>query len=158
MPYTTHQGIRIHYRLEGAGPPLILQHGFTDSLESWYEMGSVEALKNDYRRIVVDARGHGASDKPHDPTASAPTLHVADLIAVLADLTMPTAHFLGYSMLGGRLGFTLAKYASARFSSLLIGGAHPYQFNRERFDARLQMLKQGPESIVAFWGKPSHPR
>ena len=33
MPYTTNQGIRIHYQMEGAGPPLILQHGFTASLE-----------------------------------------------------------------------------------------------------------------------------
>jgi pimeloyl-ACP methyl ester carboxylesterase len=150
MPYTNNQGIRIHYQMEGVGPPLILQHGFTDSLESWYEMGYVEALKNDYRLILVDARGHGASDKPHDPQAYEHTLHVADLVTVLDDLNMPTAHFLGYSM-GGRIGFALAKYASARFSSLLIGGANPYQRNREQFDTRLQALKRGPESIAALW-------
>jgi pimeloyl-ACP methyl ester carboxylesterase len=69
MPYTTNQGIRIHYQLEGAGPPLILHHGFTASLEAWYDWGYVDALQHDYRLIVVDARGHGGSDKPHDPTA-----------------------------------------------------------------------------------------
>lgn len=150
MPYTNNQGIRIHYQTEGVGPPLILQHGFTDSLESWYEMGYVEALKNDYRLILVDARGHGASDKPHDPTAYAHPLHVADLVAVLDDLTIPTAHFLGYSM-GGRIGFALAKHAPERFASLIIGGAHPYQRNREQVDARLQALQRGPDSIVALW-------
>ena len=39
MPYTTHQGVRIHYRVEGEGPPLVIQHGFTDSMETWYEVG-----------------------------------------------------------------------------------------------------------------------
>ena len=46
MPYAQNQGVRIHYQTEGAGPPLVLQHGFTDSLESWYELGYVEALQN----------------------------------------------------------------------------------------------------------------
>ena len=29
MPYATNQGLRINYRVEGAGPPLVLQHGYT---------------------------------------------------------------------------------------------------------------------------------
>src|SRR5262249_17474553 len=126
MPYAHNQGVRIHYQTEGAGPPLVLQHGFTDSVESWYELGYVEALQNAYRLILVDARGHGASDKPHDPTAYAHKHHVEDILAVLDDLTIPTAHFLGYSM-GGRIGFALATYAPTHFTSLLIGGANPYQ-------------------------------
>src|SRR5262249_38083671 len=81
---------------------------------------------------------------------------VTDLIAVLDDLNIPKAHFIGYSM-GGRIGFALAKYAPERFSSLLIGGANPYQSNREQFDARLHMLKQGPESIAALWGEAISP-
>jgi pimeloyl-ACP methyl ester carboxylesterase len=148
MPYAQSQGVRIHYQLEGAGPALLLQHGFTDSLESWYELGYVDALKHHYRLILVDARGHGASDKPHEPHAYEHKLHVADLIVVLDDLTMPKAHFLGYSM-GGRIGFALATYAPERCSSLIIGGAHPYQPTSEHFDARLQTLKRGLEGMVA---------
>jgi pimeloyl-ACP methyl ester carboxylesterase len=156
MPYTQSQGIRIHYHIEGKGPPLVLQHGFTDSLESWYELGYVEALQNDYQLIVVDARGHGGSDKPHEPTAYTYERHAADVMAVLDDLTIPKAHFLGYSM-GGRIGFALATYAPERFASLIIGGAHPYQLNRERVDARLQALKSGPEMTVEFWDSPVSP-
>ena len=147
MPHVYNQGVRIHYQVKGEGRPLVLQHGFTDSLESWYEMGYVDALKNDYKLIAVDARGHGASDKPHEPTAYTHERHVADLVAVLDALTLPTAHFFGYSM-GGRIGFALAKYAPTRFSSFIIGGATPYQVNRERW---LQMIKRGPESLVAAW-------
>jgi len=71
MPYADNQGIRIHYQVEGKGPPLMLQHGFTSNLKSWRQFGYVDALKHHYQLILLDARGHGASDKPHDPAAFA---------------------------------------------------------------------------------------
>ncbi|MSQ15436.1 MAG: hypothetical protein EXR50_06190 [Dehalococcoidia bacterium] len=49
MPYATNQGIRIHYEVEGAGPPLVLQHGFSSSMARWYDDGYVDALKPDYQ-------------------------------------------------------------------------------------------------------------
>ena len=42
----------------------MLQHGFTESVMDWYEAGYVEALRSEYRLILIDARGHGTSDKP----------------------------------------------------------------------------------------------
>lgn len=69
MPHANHRGVRNHYQVEGEGPPLVLQHGFTHSLRRWYLHGYVEALREDHRLILVDARGHGSSDKPHDPSA-----------------------------------------------------------------------------------------
>jgi hypothetical protein len=48
--------MQIHYRIEGAGSPLVLQHGFTESIEDWFECGYVDALKSDYRLILIDAR------------------------------------------------------------------------------------------------------
>jgi pimeloyl-ACP methyl ester carboxylesterase len=71
MPYSVNQGVRIHYRTEGEGQPLVLQHGFTDSLGTWYGLGYVEALKPHHRLILIDARGHGGSDKPHEPDCTA---------------------------------------------------------------------------------------
>lgn len=157
MPYVNSQGVRIHYQVEGEGPPLVLQHGFTDSLESWYEFGYVSALKYDYKLILLDARGHGGSEKPHEPAAYEDKLNVADTLAVLDQLNIATAHFFGYSM-GGWIGFALAKYAPGRVSSLIIGGRHPYQDNREVSNhPRLQALKQGPEAIVALWPTPLSP-
>jgi pimeloyl-ACP methyl ester carboxylesterase len=98
MPYANSQGVRIHYEVEGVGPPLVLQHGFTDSLQSWYDLGYVDALKPDYRLILVDARGHGASDKPHEAEAYKPECNVADIVSVLDELEISRAHFFGYSM------------------------------------------------------------
>jgi pimeloyl-ACP methyl ester carboxylesterase len=67
MPYATNDGVCIHYQEEGSGPPLVLLHGFTLSLEHWRDSGYVTALRDDSRLILMDPRGHGASDKPHDP-------------------------------------------------------------------------------------------
>ena len=126
MPYANNQGVRIHYQVEGEGPPLVLQHGLFWSVEGWSRAGYVDALKSDHQLILVDARGHGASDKPHDPAAYALPMHVGDVVAVLDALDLRAAHFWGYSM-GGWFGFGMAKYAPERVWALIIGGAHPYE-------------------------------
>ena len=41
MPHANNHSVRIHYQVEGEGPPLVLQHGFTSSLQSWYAYGYV---------------------------------------------------------------------------------------------------------------------
>ena len=132
MPYAENQGVRIHYRVPGAGPPLVLQHGFTDSLESWRELGYVAALSPHYRLILIDARGHGASDKPHDPAAYELNKRAGDVVAVLDALEIQRAHFWGYSM-GGWIGFGLAQFAPERIDRLVIGGQHPYERQMEGF-------------------------
>jgi pimeloyl-ACP methyl ester carboxylesterase len=124
MPYADNQGVRIHYEVEGSGPPLVIQHGFTDSIQTWYELGYVDALKPDNRLILVDARGHGASDKPHDPEAYKLECNVADVVSVLTDLDIPRAHFFGYSM-GAWIAFAMVQYAFDHVHALVIGGGNP---------------------------------
>jgi pimeloyl-ACP methyl ester carboxylesterase len=91
-----------------------------------------------------------------DPRAHRHELLVADILAVLDDLGVEQAHFLGYSM-GGRIGFAIAKYAPDRFSSVIIGGANPYAGSREGLEARVAMLRKGPEGVVAIWDSPVSP-
>ena len=110
MPFVDNGGIRIHYQTEGKGPPLVLQHWSLATMKGWYDYGYVDALKNAYRLILVDGRGHGASDKPHEPEAYQLKLRVADIVAILDDLGIAQAHFFGYS-LGGWIGFGAARYA-----------------------------------------------
>lgn len=126
MPYAENQGIRIHYEVEGVGPPLVLQHGFTSTLESWRKNGYADALRQQYQLVLIDARGHGASEKPHDPAAYAPALRAGDVVAVLDHLRIKSACFWGYSM-GGRIGFGVAKYAPERLVALIIGGMHAFE-------------------------------
>ncbi|MBI4291060.1 MAG: alpha/beta fold hydrolase [Betaproteobacteria bacterium] len=144
MPYASNQGIRIHYRVEGSGPPLVLQHGFTWSMESWSRSGYLETLKPHYRLILVDARGHGASDKPREPAAYSLPLRVGDVVAVLDALAVGSANFWGYSM-GGWIGWGMAKYAPERLHKLIIGGAHPFE---RRLPASDRLDGSDPKAFV----------
>jgi pimeloyl-ACP methyl ester carboxylesterase len=58
---------RIHYLDEGAGEPVVLLHGYTSNAETWIRNGVFTELAKRYHVIALDCRGHGKSDKPHDP-------------------------------------------------------------------------------------------
>ncbi len=124
MPFADNHGIRIHYQAYGAGPVVVLQHGFASDLRSWQFYGYVEQLAVDYRVICIDARGHGHSDKPHHAEAYALRHRAADVTAVLDQEGIDRAHYCGYSM-GGWIGFGLALHAPQRIATLAVGGVHP---------------------------------
>jgi len=154
-PYANNQGVRIHYEVEGNGLPLVLLHGLTASLEKWYDTGYVEQLKKHYQLILIDARGHGDSDKPHDPEAYKLKSLVADVVAVLDALNISKTNLLGYS-LGGWTAFALAKYVPERFYSFIIGGVSPYElFSQDEVRLWLQLLKKGMGAVVEAYEKES---
>jgi pimeloyl-ACP methyl ester carboxylesterase len=136
MPFGSNSGVRIHYETAGTGPALVLHHGTMGSGPDWVDLGYVEAFKDRHRLILIDARGHGQSDKPHDPAAYDLRLRAADVVAVLDDLHLPSASFLGYSM-GGWIGFGLAKHFPQRIDGFIIGGAHPYAENTQAIRDRM---------------------
>lgn len=126
MPFALSDGRRIHYQVEGEGPPLLLHHGFTSSLEAWRFFGFTAALREHWQVIMFDALGHGHSDKPHDSQAYSQPQRCRDALAVLDALGIERAHFLGYS-LGGWVGYGLVRHARERLASLILGAAHPYE-------------------------------
>jgi pimeloyl-ACP methyl ester carboxylesterase len=142
MPYATNDGVRIYYEREGSGPPLVLHHGFTRSLEGWRDNGYTDALKQEYELILMDARGHGRSDKPHDAASYAAEKRVGDVLAVLDDASISRAIFWGYSM-GGRVGYALAQYAPERLNALVIGGMHPYASDPAQPGWRAEAMRAG---------------
>ena len=118
--------VEIFYRVEGEGAPLVLLHCFSDNSESWREYGYVAPLLAAGRRLImIDARGHGRSSRPTDPSAYAPYPRAADIVAVLDALHLPRADVLGYSM-GGWSAFCVAKYFPERLRSVIAGGTQPY--------------------------------
>ena len=161
MPRVTNKGISIHYRVEGNGPPLVLQHGFSDSSEIWYERGVVAALKPKYRLVLIDARGHGQSDKPHDPPSYAPEKFASDIVAVLDDLGMKTTAYWGYSN-GGWIGFAFARHALDRVECFVVGGAaasgasaYPTEPGKEH--PYITALRGGPDAYVRLYGEELTP-
>jgi pimeloyl-ACP methyl ester carboxylesterase len=129
MPYTTNRrdGARVYFEDEGGdGAPVILHDGFADSVQDLREWVVADALaRAGFRVIFADHRGHGRSDKPHDPAAYSMPLRVADAVAVLDRLGIERAHFVGRSW-GGRLCFGIGEHAPGRVRSLVIGGNQPY--------------------------------
>ena len=113
----------MYYEIEGEGPPVVMVHGFALSLESnWKAPKWVESLKNDYKLILLDCRGHGKSDKPHDEESYRMEKLVGDVTTVLDALELEKTHFFGYS-LGGGIAYELVRHVPERLISVITGGA-----------------------------------
>jgi pimeloyl-ACP methyl ester carboxylesterase len=98
--FESFDGVRLAYRTAGEGAPVLLLHGFAaDSEANWVRPHVVQALVAAGRRaITLDARGHGESDKPHDPAAYADDAMVRDAQALLDHLGIDRVDVCGYSM------------------------------------------------------------
>jgi pimeloyl-ACP methyl ester carboxylesterase len=92
---TAADGATIAYEMRGAGPPLVLVHGITESHHAWDPL--IDELALDARVIAVDLRGHGESDRrpPFDAFTMAEDLH-----SVLTDANANAPIVVGHS-LGG---------------------------------------------------------
>jgi len=103
-------------------PPVVLHHGFiADATTNWVGPGIVDALVAAGRRVVApDARGHGASDKPHDPGRYGEEAMVLDLTALLGELDVAHADLVGYSM--GGVVAAAAATRDARIRRLVVAG------------------------------------
>ena len=150
MPYATNgqDGTRVYFEDEaGGGTPVVLHDGFGDSVEDLREWKIAQALPAaEFRLIYVDHRGHGRSDKPHDPDAYEIRLRTADAVAVLDQLRIERAHFIGRSW-GGRLCFGIGEHAAGRVRSLVIGGNQPYAWPDTRLGRLIgAALAEGAEA------------
>ena len=129
MPHAENalDGTRIYFEdTGGSGSPVILHGGLLDCVDDLSESAVGRALPpGEFRAVYVDHRGLGRSDKPHDPSAYAMPLRVRDPIAILDELGIDRAHFVGMSW-GGRLGFGIGAHAPERVRALVCGGQQPY--------------------------------
>lgn len=126
-------GVKIHYIEKGEGEPVILIHGFTASAAmNWQQPGVFDAVAKHYRAIALDNRGHGRSDKPHDPEAYGVEM-VRDVLRLMDHLEIDRAHLVGYSM-GGFITNKLLSMHPERVISATLGGAGWSQENDSRLD------------------------
>jgi pimeloyl-ACP methyl ester carboxylesterase len=156
MPYATSNGVRIYYEREGSGPPLVLHAGFGANLDLWRECGYLSALRDEYELILLDPRGQGRSDKPHDPAAYTYDQRVADVLAVLDAAEVGRAIFWGYSM-GGRVAFAAAHYAPTRFRAFVTGGMHPEVPDRAVQEEEVAALSDGMPGYIALLERDDGP-
>jgi len=151
--YVENGGVRIYYEVHGRGVPVLLHHGFTSCAEDWHRFGYVEPLAERFMVILMDARGHGQSDKPHDPELYTMDLRTDDVRAVLDAVGVERAHYWGYSM-GGLTGFYFLKRYPERVLGF-VNGASGTGFPRRDLaaaQARADALASGDlKAIAATW-------
>jgi pimeloyl-ACP methyl ester carboxylesterase len=112
----TVDGRRVRCRIDGSGPPVVLLHGLSRSLEDWTEQHDL--LRDRFRVHSLDLPGSGGSAPlavPHTLSA------LADAVARFCDevgITGPV-HLAGNS-LGGAVAMQLAVRDPARVASLVL--------------------------------------
>ena len=102
---------------------MVLLHGFSSNRhEGWRRTGWYAALeRRGMRGVALDQRGHGESDKPHDPAAYSGDTLSADVLALLDHLQIESADLFGFSM-GAQVALEAALAAPGRVTNLILGG------------------------------------
>jgi pimeloyl-ACP methyl ester carboxylesterase len=125
--FLTWDDIRIAYREwnreSSISPPVVLHHGFVAHAEAnWVAPGVVERLVAAGRHVIApDARGHGESDKPHDPSAYGEQRMARDLAALFDLIEAPRIDLVGYSM-GAVVSLIFSSEHDRRVRRLVVGG------------------------------------
>ncbi|MEV8113299.1 alpha/beta fold hydrolase [Streptomyces xiamenensis] len=112
--------VRIAYQVSGAGEPLVLLAGQSNSHGWWDPVRADFAAA--HRTVTLDWRGTGDSDKPDVPYSTRG--FAGDVIAVLDTLGIGRAHVYGTSM-GGRVAQWVAAAYPDRVRSLVLGCTSP---------------------------------
>jgi pimeloyl-ACP methyl ester carboxylesterase len=140
---TAKDGVKIHYQTVGSGTPVLLLHGYyATGKDNFYDNGIVPALIKTNKVILIDHRGHGKSDKPHDAASYGENLW-QDALMVLDDQKVKKAHVHGYSM-GGSVTTQLLYNHPERFITAAFGGSGigEYDANEEK---KIPTDDQGPD-------------
>ena len=122
MAYLDRDGVRIYYHAQGAGPTVLLTHGYSGTSHMWNQQ--VAALRDRYQVVVWDIRGHGQSDSPEDSARYSEALSLDDMNAILDAVDAPTAVIGGLS-LGGYLSLAFHVKHSERVHSLMLFDTGP---------------------------------
>jgi pimeloyl-ACP methyl ester carboxylesterase len=118
-------------------PPVFLHHGFIANADlNWVGPGVVDALVRAGRRVVaLDARGHGASRKPRDPSSYGEEKMAADLRQLFDLSGAQQVDLVGYSM--GAYVSLLTASQDTRVRRLVVGGVGAAIVERDGLSARL---------------------
>jgi pimeloyl-ACP methyl ester carboxylesterase len=133
MPYLDRDGVHIWYEARGRDehPLVLLSHGYSATGCMWDVQ--VDALRDRYRVVTWDMRGHGRSDSPDDPGAYSEQATVADMAAILDDCGAASAYIGGLS-LGGFMSLAFHYRHPERVDALLLFDTGPGYKNDEARD------------------------
>lgn len=131
MAYVDRDGVRIYYNATGEGPAILLTNGYNLTSYMWRDL--VEALRDRYRVISWDVRGHGRSDSPAEADAYSQPLTLGDMAAILDAEGIKEAIIAGHSM-GGYLSLAFHVEHPERVRALVLIGTGPGYRNAKARD------------------------
>ena len=146
------QGLRIAYERAGAGPVLVLLHGYVgDGSTTWRRQ--LDGLCDEFTVIAWDAPGAGGSS---DPPESFGMTGYADCLAGFIDiLRIDKPHVVGLSF-GGVLALELYRKYSAIPTTLILasayagwGGSLPADVAKQRLQQALELASLSADEFVA---------
>src|SRR6059036_2121988 len=128
-------GVELAVRDEGAGPPVLLLHGFPDSSALWrHQIPALTAAG--FRVVAPDLRGFGASEKPAEVGAYRVGRSVADMVALLDALDIAQARVVGHDW-GAGVAWALASFVPERVERLVaLSVGHPALRSRRTIESR----------------------
>lgn len=138
--------LRSHYQIDGRedAPWLILSNSLGTELGMW--VPQMPALREHFRVLRYDTRGHGRSGVTPGPCSIAQLGQ--DVIALMDHLGIASAHFCGLSM-GGMIGIWLGANQPERIDRLVLCNTAARIGPPELWNARIAKVNnEGMESIV----------
>ncbi len=117
MRVTVDDGVELEVHVQGAGPGLVLVHGFGGAKEDFHD--HVEILAETHTVVTFDHRGHGASDKPHEHEGYTFERLRIDVLAVADVAGLDRFRLLGHSM-GGMVARGIAIRHPDRVEALVL--------------------------------------
>lgn len=127
--YATNDAVRIHYARLGAGPLVVMIHGFPDCWLTW--RAQMEALAKDHEVVAIDQRGYNLSDRPRGAENYDMKVLVADVAAVIRARGRERATVVGHDW-GGAVAWAFAMARPEMTEKLVILNLpHPRGLLRE---------------------------
>lgn len=127
---------------EGA-PAVLMSNSLGTNLHMWDDQ--VDALKQRFRVIRYDARGHGQSVADEGPYTIEQLGR--DALAILDALHIKKAHYIGLSM-GGMVGMWLLTHASDRIGRAVLANTGAHLGGPDVWNARIRTAKS--EGLAAL--------
>lgn len=123
-------GVEIYYEDHGSGPAVLLSHGYSATSQMW--QGQVEALKDRYRVLTWDMRGHGKSGSPEDQSLYSEA-HTVDDIAAILEVSGVERAVIGGLSLGGYMSLAFhLKYPNMVRALMLFDTGPGYRNDKAR--------------------------
>ena len=135
-------GVRLHYVEAGAGPAVVLLHGFPEFWYSWRsQIGPLASAG--FRVLAPDLRGYNLSDKPEVVSAYRPEALTADVAALIRLTGDRPAAVVGHDW-GGVLAWLLPVHHPESVSRrVILNGPHPAALQRE--------FRRDPRQLLRSW-------